>query len=126
MDGLIDMIGKPSRRGILKGAAVAAGRVGAGLDQAVDLVRQRFGDEKNRKEIPERANRELRGDLMDAAYPLARLFTSTEMAASGRANDHSIHEPGPVNQRLIGPLDGLLKMGGLQMRYRKAELEKMT
>ena len=45
----------------------------AGLGQAVDLVRQRIGDEESRKEVPDVAHRQLWGDLTESGRPIRAL-----------------------------------------------------
>src|SRR6476646_1771549 len=98
----------------------------AGLGQAIDLVSQCLGDEESCKEVSDAAYCQLWCDLTDAADPLARFVAPLEMTASRRPYNHRIREARLLDQRPVGPFDGLLVARGLQVREGEGKLDQMT
>jgi hypothetical protein len=85
----------------------------ASLGQAVDLVRQRIGDEEPRQKVRDAAYRQLRGDVTNPADPFAPFLTQFKMATGRRPGDHRIDEARLLDQRPVGPFDGLFVAPGL-------------
>jgi hypothetical protein len=94
------------------------------LGQAVDLVRQRIGDEESRQKVPDAAHRQLWGYLTDPVDPFAPFLAQIEMAAGRRPGDHRIDEARLLDQRTIGPFDGLFIAPGLQVRDGEGKLDQ--
>jgi hypothetical protein len=63
---------------------------------------------------------------MQSADPFAPFLSQVEMAAGRRPDDHRINESWLLDQRPIGPFDGLFVAPGLQVRESEAKFDEVT